>query len=525
MRDCVDGSDENSCYHPPCLSTRYRCSNHQCIDSYKRCDGLANCKDGSDEIGCTAELCQGFSCGDGECISSQLYRDGVVDCSGSLEEDELVTNMTLNPDVYCNNGNHCTTRFTDLCKESDEQRYLTHNRLTSLSANTFAGLIGLKQLFLIGNPLQHLEDGSFRDLVNNFEVISVQRNVLGDLTSLKYLASDAYKFCCMASNVDRCLPEADQFSTCSDLMGNAVLRAIIWMIATFSFLANSIVIAFRVQALRMESTGTRNTSSDIFIINIAGCDFLMSVYLFLIAGADHVFKGVYYLNSETWTDSSLCRLAGVIVAVSCEGSLTFLLILTRQRYSNIVNPFSRSPIITPKYVIGICSICWLVISTVSILPLSSSSYFGDNFYGTTGVCLPMNLLTIDVNGWHYSFAIFALFNAAVLATIMTTYAQMYRLVSGSRSGSGRADPTELVLARRSLVINLCNLFCWLPIIIVQFCAVFSVEIPNQVAAWLAVLFLPINSSLNPLLYTILTIDMKSIRERNKRRLGLTTSSK
>ncbi|XP_074658304.1 uncharacterized protein LOC141911221 [Tubulanus polymorphus] len=646
MRDCVDGSDENSCYHPPCLSTQYRCSNHQCIDSYKRCDGLANCKDGSDEIGCTGELCQGFSCADGECISSQLYRDGVVDCSGSLEEDELVTNMTVNPEVYCNNENNCTTRFTDLCKESGEQRCsfnsprcysrhercilermpigfpvcrnlehilacndfecaagtvkcpasycipirhvcdgrsdcpnsederncetwscpgmfkcgqenrcipqsevcdgvvnckhnsddetylnnlytldLTHNRLTSLSANTFAGLIGLKQLFLIGNPLQHLEDGSFRDLVNNYEVISVQRNVLGDLTSLKYLASDAYKFCCMAPNVDRCLPEADQFSTCSDLMGNAVLRAIIWMIASFSFLANSIVILFRVQALRMESSGTRNTSSDILIINIAGCDFLMSVYLFLIAGADHVFKGVYYLNSETWTDSSLCRLARVIVAVSCEGSLTFLLILTRQRYSNIVNPFSRSPIITPKYVIGFCCICWLVISTVSILPLSSSSYFGDNFYGTTGVCLPMNLLTIDVNGWHYSFAIFALFNAAILATIMTTYAQMYRLVSGSRSGSGRADPTELVLARRSLVINLCNLFCWLPIIIVQFCAVFSVEIPNQVAAWLAVLFLPINSSLNPLLYTILNIDIKSIRERNKRRLGLTTSSK
>ncbi|XP_074657425.1 G-protein coupled receptor GRL101-like [Tubulanus polymorphus] len=160
----------------------------------------------------------------------------------------------------------------------------------------------------------------------------------------------------------------------------------------------------------------------------------MSVYLFLIAGTDHVYKGVYFLNSETWTRSSLCSVAGIVVTISCEGSLTFLFLLTRFRYSNIVDPFS------------------------------------------------------DVNGWQYSFAIFAVLNAIILTLIMMSYAQMYKYVSGSRSGSGRADPTELVLARRSLVINL----------------------------WLAVLFLPINSTLNPLLYTILTIDMKSIRARNKR---------
>ncbi|XP_074656815.1 relaxin receptor 1-like [Tubulanus polymorphus] len=252
-------------------------------------------------------------------------------------------------------------------------------------------------------------------------------------------------------------------------------------------------------------------------MNLAACDFLMSIYLFLIAGADYVYKGVYFLNSEMWTGSSLCRVAGILVTVSCEGSLTFLLVLTRHRYSNITDLFSDSFFVTPKHVTGICCICWLILVLISLSPLSQLPYFGHNFYGTTGVCLPMNLLIIDVHAWQYSLAIFAVSNSAILATIMTTYAQMYRLVSGSRSGSGRIDPTELVLARRSLVINLSNLFCWLPIITVQFCAVFRVDIPNQVAAWLAVLFLPINSSLNPLLYTILTIDLKSIQAKYKRR--------
>ncbi|XP_074659550.1 G-protein coupled receptor GRL101-like [Tubulanus polymorphus] len=265
------------------------------------------------------------------------------------------------------------------------------------------------------------------------------------------------------------------------------------------------------------SPETQNKSSDILIINIALCDFLMSVYLFLIAGTDYVYNGVYFLNSETWTRSSLCSVAGIVVTISCEGSLTFLLLLTRFRYSNILNPLSGNPLLSSKIVLILSCLCWIFLSLIAFLPLSRSSYFGDSFYGSTGICLPMNLISIDVNGWQYSFAIFAVLNAIILTLIMMSYVQMYKYVSGSRSGSGRADPTELVLARRSLVINLCNLFCWLPLIIVQFCAVFSVEIPNQVAAWLAVLFLPINSTLNPLLYTILTIDMKSIRARNKRR--------
>ncbi|XP_074653685.1 CD320 antigen-like [Tubulanus polymorphus] len=87
--DCLDGSDENSCFHPPCLPQQFRCTSGQCVSKYKRCDGDTDCKDGSDEMRCTSQLCQGFLCNSGDCISSQLYQDGAVDCSGNLEEDEL----------------------------------------------------------------------------------------------------------------------------------------------------------------------------------------------------------------------------------------------------------------------------------------------------------------------------------------------------------------------------------------------------------------------------------------------------
>lgn len=36
----------------PCKSTQFMCRSSQCIDKEQRCDGLAQCLDGSDEAGC-----------------------------------------------------------------------------------------------------------------------------------------------------------------------------------------------------------------------------------------------------------------------------------------------------------------------------------------------------------------------------------------------------------------------------------------------------------------------------------------
>ena len=47
-----------------------------------------------------------------------------------------------------------------------------------------------------------------------------------------------------------------------------------------------------------------------------------------------------------------------------------------------------------------------------------------------------------------------------------------------------------------------------PIIIIGFAALGGVTIAPVVSAWIAVFILPLNSAVNPLLYTISTIDLK-----------------
>nr|XP_008162766.1 sortilin-related receptor isoform X1 [Chrysemys picta bellii] len=104
-QDCTDGSDEEAC--PTLLAnvtatsatSLGRCSRFEfecqqlrkCIPNWKRCDGLRDCQDGTDEMNCpthsTLSCPNGYKCEDGEaCIMTTERCDGFLDCSDSSDE-------------------------------------------------------------------------------------------------------------------------------------------------------------------------------------------------------------------------------------------------------------------------------------------------------------------------------------------------------------------------------------------------------------------------------------------------------
>ena len=60
MKDCKDGTDEVGC--SPCKKDQFRCANKRCISKQQVCDKVNTCGDGSDELGCPRK--DGSSCGD-----------------------------------------------------------------------------------------------------------------------------------------------------------------------------------------------------------------------------------------------------------------------------------------------------------------------------------------------------------------------------------------------------------------------------------------------------------------------------
>lgn len=160
-------------------------------------------------------------------------------------------------------------------------------------------------------------------------------------------------------------------------------------------------------------------------------------------------------------------------------------------------------------VFGILAFLWISAIVLSGTPLTKLNYFGDNFYGNNGVCLSLHIHDPYAQGWQYSAALFIIINAAALIFIFISYFKMLRAIQFSgESIRSTLTGREKMVARRITIIIITDCLCWLPIVGVKILALAGVRISPVIYAWLAVMILPINSALNPVLYSLTTASLK-----------------
>uniref|UniRef100_A0A6B2EKV3 Sortilin-related receptor n=1 Tax=Phlebotomus kandelakii TaxID=1109342 RepID=A0A6B2EKV3_9DIPT len=120
-QDCTNGADEQNCPNitalPPrkpginvlpsdvCHDWMFKCNNAKCIPYWWKCDGVNDCGDSSDELGCTpsnqttstmkpvlpptVDKCKPnqFRCDSGLCILKRYVCDGMADCDKGEDEE------------------------------------------------------------------------------------------------------------------------------------------------------------------------------------------------------------------------------------------------------------------------------------------------------------------------------------------------------------------------------------------------------------------------------------------------------
>ncbi|KAI2569063.1 relaxin family peptide receptor 2 [Homo sapiens] len=384
---------------------------------------------------------------------------------------------------------------------------LSSNTITELSPHLFKDLKLLQKLNLSSNPLMYLHKNQFESLkqlqsldLERIEIPNINTRMFQPMKNLSHIYFKNFRYCSYAPHVRICMPLTDGISSFEDLLANNILRIFVWVIAFITCFGNLFVIGMR-SFIKAENT---THAMSIKILCCADC--LMGVYLFFVGIFDIKYRGQYQKYALLWMESVQCRLMGFLAMLSTEVSVLLLTYLTLEKFLVIVFPFSN---IRPgKRQTSVILICiWMAGFLIAVIPFWNKDYFG-NFYGKNGVCFPLYYdQTEDIGSKGYSLGIFLGVNLLAFLIIVFSYITMFCSIQKTalqttevRNCFGR----EVAVANRFFFIVFSDAICWIPVFVVKILSLFRVEIPDTMTSWIVIFFLPVNSALNPILYTLTT---------------------
>ncbi|KAL7295551.1 hypothetical protein TKK_0011192 [Trichogramma kaykai] len=383
---------------------------------------------------------------------------------------------------------------------------LMQNSIVALSPNIFTPLGNLTALFLGYNPFKNIPmdalqplNSSLRTLhLEDIEVHRIEKNAFDIFKELKFLYFKNFYYCAAYTpRVKICRPLNNGVSSYTDLLDKPVLRAAVWGISCVTCLGNALVLWGRFTAK------DENRVLSIIIRNLAVSDMLMGFYLFIIGLEDARFRNTYSREiANVWMSSWSCTLIGILAMTSCEVSMLILSFMSIERFLLIAMPFKAHRSITAQTATSAMTVVWIIGITVALVPaiLWRNS---TRFYGINGMCFPLHIEDPYLVGWEYSAFIFLGLNVLGLMTIGYVYTGMFWSIRKTRLAT-TLSIGDVEFALRFFLIVLTDFLCWAPIIVMKIMALASYPVSPDWHAWVVIFILPVNSAINPLLYTFTT---------------------
>ncbi|XP_022785551.1 G-protein coupled receptor GRL101-like [Stylophora pistillata] len=389
------------------------------------------------------------------------------------------------------------------------------------------------------NKIRTVSNEQFKDIAPSIRFLYLHYNEMRELPAgffsnmekLTTATVDTNLMCCHLKKEDADCDFAyvDSFASCETMFRNRAPRICLWVVGIMSLLGAVFVIVWR---LVFKETKKKNKIQSIMLIHLAGSDGLMGVYLIIIGVMDAIWAGQYFLHDYNWRSSLSCQITGAIAVLSSEVSVMTICLLSADRVKNILFPY-RGKSLTIKVTHLLCLLIWIVGGIIAFIPTVGIVYFGSrqkghHFYGRSVVCLPLQLSADKPSGWEYSVAMFVGLNFSLVFFVIVAYSMIiYQSCTSNRrlaqQGTERERKMkakkraanlrrEASLAKRVFFIVLTDCVCWLPIVVIGMRSLLekSFRTPGDLAVWIAVFVLPVNSAINPILYTLSTKQVRRV---------------
>nr|XP_054775693.1 G-protein coupled receptor GRL101-like [Lytechinus pictus] len=423
-----------------------------------------------------------------------------------------------------------------------ERLIITRNNLTSINSSLFYGLEdSLFRVNMDNNELKYIEPGTFRNMTALQDVVlaslstkpwTLYPEVFEGLSQLKSLHVNDPRLCCLAPAETECvlrIPPHPLFTCRKTFLQNKTIKFFIWFLGVSALIGNFLVIVMRLNS--KPATPVAHIQS-MFITNLAASDFLMGVYMVFLAIMDIYIGESYFWQglSTEWRSSALCQFAGFISIFSSEASVFLLTLISVDRFICILFPFSTKRLTVTSARMAIVGI-WCFALLLSLTGVLLNNLYPDA-YSLSDVCVGLPFIrkstnlqasqddrttntyqtvtyfteaTSSISTWQFSIALFLGINLMSFLVILCTYIAIFIKVRFTRAEAGKTNQRshDVKMAIRMFLIVGTDFCCWMPIIILGVLVqTIGVEVTPDIYAWLVVFVLPINSSLNPYLYTI-----------------------
>lgn len=237
------------------------------------------------------------------------------------------------------------------------------------------------------------------------------------------------------------------------------------------------------------------TVQKLLMCNLAFSDFVLGVYLFLLAITDASTLGEYFIYAIPWQYHGGCQAAGFLAIFATTLSVLTLVVITLERWYAIRHAINLSKRLRSGLASIIMACIWLYALLIATLPI-----IGISSYSQTSICLPMRADSV-VDKLYLFFVLVT--NAMAFIVICMCYVDMYIQVCGNKTnpiGSNDAN-----IAKKMAILVFTDFACLFPIVLFGLTAASGWPLINvSQSKILLVFFYPLNACCNPFLYVIIT---------------------
>ncbi len=542
--DCPQGFEEQFCKTMPNCKNMYRCENsYTCIHLKDVCDGVQDCPLKEDESFCSltgiicpnpcvclmfAIHCCNMSKNTFNCLSLPHHvvvakhiemepLQTLLHCiiffsvlsigNNSLENLCSIIPSTQRALLLDAGFNHIIALTSGCFGESGALTIikLNNNNLSKVDNFAFSGLKSLAALDISFNKLSKLPGflcgtSELKLLFLHGNNKELSQGNINEFTKLKYLKTDVYSTCCLMSSDVQCLTEKPWFFTCTDLLPGLGTKFGFYVESILTITFSCISVILRLQQWHKDTKQSWAFGSTVVSVNTV--DITCGLYLTIIWVQDIMSEKIFAPNESKWRSSFLCFLAFSILLNFCLLSPVLLCFVSVERLMVVLHPMDTKFKKTNFTVRCVCvlSIITFVLSLGVTVLLKLASH-----QVPFKLCSPFidpthSVLLLRITTWVLFLlqVLSSVFIAVVYGKLLKAKQESTEALKGKMSNqqSNRAIILQLVLA------TMTNILCWIPSSIVYLIAMFLERFSMDMMIWTMIVATPLNSVINPVIFSI-----------------------